>query len=90
MYIFIYTHVTSSISFFLYLILVLSRIKEFLPQMEQANRKLEEKMKSTTSEFDIEAVNSTEPYIEMVCAESKSRLKGSVFKLLLTLTLSTA
>eukprot|EP00735_Rhodelphis_limneticus_P012500 TRINITY_DN5780_c0_g1::TRINITY_DN5780_c0_g1_i1::g.14561::m.14561 TRINITY_DN5780_c0_g1::TRINITY_DN5780_c0_g1_i1::g.14561 ORF type:complete len:187 (-),score=14.64,DUF4598/PF15370.1/8.2e+03,DUF4598/PF15370.1/1.3e-09 TRINITY_DN5780_c0_g1_i1:240-800(-) len=46
---------------------VLSRVRQFLPQLEQANQQLEQKLKTTGSaeQFDIEKVDPSGPYIEM-------------------------
>ncbi len=45
---------------------MLSRVQNFLPQLAEANSKLTEQLKTQpATDFDIEAVAETGPYIEM-------------------------
>ncbi|KAL6069195.1 NET domain-containing protein [Balamuthia mandrillaris] len=45
---------------------VLSRVKSFLPQLQQANETLKQEMEiKPAAEFDIENVDESQPYIEM-------------------------
>jgi hypothetical protein len=47
---------------------VLEKVKAFLPQIHQANQQLEEALKEGRSpeDFNIEVVDESKPYIEMV------------------------
>lgn len=44
---------------------VLSRVQDFLPQLQQANEELQEKI-AEGQDFNIEGISDDQPYIEMV------------------------
>eukprot|EP00039_Didymoeca_costata_P012007 m.171827 g.171827 ORF g.171827 m.171827 type:complete len:138 (-) comp15357_c0_seq5:2001-2414(-) len=62
---------------------VLSRVKAFLPELEQANQTLLDKMKTQpASDFDIENVNESQNHIEMniyagLLEEKESKVEGT-------------
>lgn len=46
---------------------VLNRVKDFLPRMKEAEQQLEKELhEKSSSELDIENVDDSAPYIEMV------------------------
>lgn len=48
-------------------ITVLSRVKDFLPRMKEAEQQLEKELhEKSPSQLDIESVDDSAPYIEMV------------------------
>ena len=54
---------------------VLNRVKDFLPRMKEAGQQLEKELhEKSPSELDIESVDDSAPYIEMV--NMKISLKG--------------
>ena len=57
------------------LIQVLSRVKDFLPRMKEAEQQLEKELhEKSPSELDIESVDDSAPYIEMVIMKSLKEL----------------
>ena len=57
----------SSSPLFLFFFLVLSRVKDFLPKMKEAEEMLEKEIaEKSTSGLDIENIADGAPYIEMV------------------------
>ena len=57
---------------------VLNRVKDFLPRMKEAGQQLEKELhEKSPSELDIESVDDSAPYIEMV--NMKISLKGLEF-----------
>ncbi len=58
---------TPSLIFLLsYLNIVLSKVKDFLPKMAEANKKLQEDI-NNNQDVSIEKVDKSKPYIKMVC-----------------------
>lgn len=61
---------------------VLNRVKDFLPRMKEAEQQLEEELhEKSPTELDIESVDDSVPYIEMVNVKTSLKEQWKKFVL---------